>query len=130
MFFKTYFLFIYYLNIPANYLLSKNLCVKEIQTLFKLKTQMINVKQNFKSSNTNNMWCRTCFLFSETQEHLYACGEIRKHLPHIDFTIFNYKMLRGSLSEQEKFTKIYQLILETREDLLKDASTPCTSEVD
>ena len=113
---------------PANYLLSKNLCVKEIQTLFKLKTQMINVKHNFKSSNTNNMWCRTCFLFSETQEHLSVCSEIRKHLPHIDFTSFNYKMLRGSLSEQEKFTKVYQLILETRNDLLKDVTPPSTTD--
>ena len=112
---------------PVNYLLSKHLCVKEIQTLFKLKTQMINVKHNFKSSNTNNMWCRTCSLFSETQEHLYYCSEIRKHLPNIDFTKFNYKMLKGSLAEQEKFAKIYQLILERSYDTfnhgLKDLCT-------
>ena len=54
----------------AEYLTSKNLCVKEIQTLLKLKTRMISVKNNFKAANIHNMWCQTCVLFTETQEHL------------------------------------------------------------
>ena len=99
--------------------MSKNLCVKEIQTLLKLKTRMINVKHNFKSANITDMWCQTCSLFSETQEHLYQCSEIRKHLPtNIDFSQCNYKMLNGKIEEQEKLAKVYQLILEARKQIL------------
>ena len=54
---------------PAAYLLSKNLTVHEVKTLFKLRTRMINVKANF-SSNQDNLWCKACLLFKETQEHL------------------------------------------------------------
>ena len=41
---------------PASYILSKNLTTEEVQTLFKLRTRMINVKTNFGSSD--DMWCK------------------------------------------------------------------------
>ena len=41
---------------PAKYFFSKNLTTQEVQTLFKLRTRMVNVKGNYRSSNTNNMW--------------------------------------------------------------------------
>ena len=104
---------------PTQYILSKNLCVKEVQTLFKLKTRMINVKNNSKTSNSEDMWCRTCSLFCETQEHLYICSEIRKHLPNVKFENFNYDMLKRKVEEQEKFAKIYTLILQARKDILE-----------
>ena len=105
-------------DLPAKYLLSKQLCVKEVQTLFKLKTRMINVKDNCKTSYKENMWCKTCLLFSETQEHLFLCSGIRKHLKNIKFDNYCYNMLDRNLVEQEKFAKIYTLILETRTDML------------
>ena len=58
--------------------MSKNLSVTEVQNLFKLRNQMIDVKQNFHSSNDDNMWCRTCHLFAETQQHLVNCSPIRE----------------------------------------------------
>ena len=45
-----------------------------MQTLFRLKTRMIDVKDNFGSSNTNN---KSCFLFRETQQHLLQFPEIK-----------------------------------------------------
>ena len=62
---------------PAKYLLSKKLSTEEVQTLFKLRTRMIDVKENFKSANRNNMWCKTSHLFTETQQHLIDCPELR-----------------------------------------------------
>ena len=79
---------------------------------------MINVKDNCKTSYKENMWCKTCLLFSETQEHLFLCSGIRKHLKNIKFDNYCYNMLDRNLVEQEKFAKIYTLILETRTDIL------------
>ena len=86
--------------------MSKNLCLKEIQTLFKLKTEMNNVKNNFKSSHIENMWCQTCHLFSETQEHIKKTSE------------YSYNMINGNIEQQEKFVKVYQVILDMRKDIV------------
>ena len=55
---------------PAQYLMSNNLTNDEVQTLFKLRTRMIDVKENFKTANNDNLWCIVCHIFSETQQHL------------------------------------------------------------
>ena len=90
---------------PSSYLFSKLLNKKEIQTLFKLRTRTIDVKKNQESSYKNNMWCRACCLFIESQEHLLKCHEIRKRLSFIDFSEIRYPMIFGQLEEQDKFAK-------------------------
>ena len=62
---------------PSPYLMSRNLSTREIQTLFSLRTRMVDVKDNFSSGNTDNLWCKLCSLFKETQQHLLECPEIR-----------------------------------------------------
>ena len=42
---------------PQVYILSKNLSISEVQTLFKIRNNMIEVKENYKSSQ-DEMWCR------------------------------------------------------------------------
>ena len=80
---------------------------------------MIDVKENFKSGNTNNMWCRTCFLFKETQQHLLDCPELRMKTKHlVQFSDIEYEMIFGTIKEQETITKSYQIILEARNDIL------------
>ena len=105
---------------PREYLLSKNLTTEEVQNLFKLRTSMINVKANFKSSHTNNMWCKLCLLFTETQQHLLECPVIRiktKHL--INFKDISYDMIFGNIGNQETIAKKYQIILKARDDILE-----------
>ena len=75
---KTSKLKIYETRKPAEYLYSKNLCKEEIQTLFKLRCRTIDVKLNQESANRNQTWCQTCFLFPESQKHVYHCTEIRE----------------------------------------------------
>ena len=94
----------------AEYLKSTNLNKEEIQTLYKLKYRMINVKQNFSSKNKDNIWCRTCFLFLESQQHLIQ----------IDFSKLDHRMVFQNLTRQETFTKQYILLLKGREDLLNE----------
>ena len=86
--------------------MSRNLQINEIQNLYKLRNNMIDVKQNFKSSNVNNMWCKICHLFSESQQHLLVCQPLRMSLRGlVDFDSLKYDMIFGPLKEQEKFAK-------------------------
>ena len=104
----------------AKYLFSKKLNVREIQTLFRLRSRTLNVKDNHKSSYKENMWCRTCHLFSETQEHILHCSIIRDKVKHlsIDFNSVSYNMIFGSMDNQEKLIKIYQIMVQARNDIL------------
>ena len=105
----------------AEYLKSKNLNKEEVQTLYKLKYRMINVKQNFKSRNKENIWCKTCFMFPETQQHLTVCPVLKTRLKHlIDFSQMDHQMIFQNIRRQELFTKNYVLLLKAREDMLAE----------
>ena len=87
----------------------KKMTVHEVKTLFKLRTRMINVKANF-SSNQDNLWCKACLLFKETQEHLIECPSIRIRVRHlIKFSDFDINMIFGTLGQQDKFAKNFIL---------------------
>ena len=80
---------------------------------------MIDVKENFKSSYVNNMWCKICHLFSESQQHLLVCQPLRMSLRGlVDFDSLKYDMIFGPIKEQEKFAKNYTQILCVRQDIL------------
>ena len=105
---------------PAKYLLSKCLTRAEVQTLFKLRTRMVQVKANFANGHKDDMWCRLCLLFSETQQHLLECPVIRANLKNtISFQELDIEMVHGTISNQEKFAKKYHLIIQKRKDLLE-----------
>ena len=104
---------------PKEYFLSKNLSVTEVKNLFKIRTSMIDVKSNFHSTNDDNMWCRTCNLFTETQEHLVNCPPIREKLKGlVNFNLMNPKMVFNSIQDQEFYSRNYTMILNARRDLL------------
>ena len=91
----------------------------EVQTLFCLRSRMIDVKANFSSANTDNMWCKLCHLFTETQRHLLECPVIKSRTKNvIDYKGVDYQMIFGDIKNQVKIAKIYQTILEARKDLL------------
>ena len=117
------------ISTPSKYLFSKVLNKDEIQTLLKLRTRTIDVKMNQESSYKNNMWCRVCLLFVESQQHIIQCPEVRKKLDYINFDHIKYEMIWGKLGEQEK---LYHLALNAWMDIRtyeKSSSTedPCTS---
>ena len=113
-------------NNPAKYLSSQKLSVPEIQTLFRLRSSTVNLKDNHKSSHRENPWFQTCFLFSETQEHILECTPIRNKVKqlNLDFKSVNYQVLFWSLLNQEKLAKVYKILLEARNDLLKTSPSP------
>ena len=108
---------------PKEYILSKNLKVSEVQTLYKLRNSMIDVKENFQSGQENNMWCRTCYLFKETQQHLVQCSPIRDKLEGlVKFNQLDYNMIFKTVKSQEYFAKMYTLILDARRDIISSNS--------
>ena len=118
---------------PSNYLFSRKLNVEEIQTLFKLRTRTVDVKGNQETSFKENVWCRTCHLFPESQKHVFECNVIRKKLDMIDFRKLKYEMIFGKLEDQELFAQNYHLMLKARSDLMKTSPPPredhCTGSV-
>ena len=89
--------------------------------MYKLRNRVIDLKENFKSSYQKNMWCRTCFLFSESQSHLLQCPAIVMKLKNeIDFNSIEYSMLFSTIENQVKIAKIYTVILKTRLDLIEE----------
>ena len=109
---------------PSSYMFSRKLNVEEIQTLFKLRTRTIDVKNNQESSFKGDIWCRTCSLFPESQKHIFECYEIIKQLMYLTFSEVKYEMIFGRLEEQEKFAKIYKIMLSTRSDIIKTCISP------
>ena len=105
----------------AEYMKSNQLNKEEVETLYKLRNRVIDIKENYKSSYQQNMWCRTCFLFRESQPHLLQCPAIVNKLKsEIDFKIIDYNMLFSSPANQVKIAKIYTIILKTRLDLIEE----------
>ena len=94
---------------------------EEVRTLFQLRTRMINVKGNFSSAHASNMWCKLCLLFTETQQHLLECPELRLRTKNlIDFKNANYEMIFSGLKNQEKIAKIYKILIAARSDMLDE----------
>ena len=110
---------------PQSYLLSRKLNLLEIQTLFKLRTRMADVKNNFKNQNSENIWCITCKLFAETQEHLLQCNVIKNmFIDHSNFNSCRYSFIYGTLEEQELAAKVFTLIFEKRKDFTNINNPP------
>ena len=108
---------------PADYLFSKNLCKEEKQTLFKFRSRTIDVKLNQKSANMNKTWCQTCFLFPESQEHIFQCIDIRKRLKDVNFDGVSCDMSYKNCENQEKFAKIYHLMIQIRKDMIRKSTS-------
>ena len=76
------------------------------------------------------MWCRTCYLFIETQQHIFECCEIRKKCDYVNFGGVSYKMIFGTLKDQEMFTKVYHMMFQARDELLNGSwSSPSTKDL-
>ena len=59
---------------PSRVMITQN----EIQTIFKLRSRVTDVKQNFKAKY-ENLECRNCKVEEESQNHVYECWEIIKN---------------------------------------------------
>ena len=78
-----------------DYLKTKNINKNQAILLFKIRTRMVNVKNNFKNGNTD-LSCRVCFEGLDSQEHMMmecvALGEL--------LTLQEYLQIFGEDEEQ------------------------------
>ena len=114
---------------PAEYPDSKNLILEEIQTLYKLRCRMISAKIIFKSVHKLNIWCETCHLFPETQQHLTVCPVLKANCSQlIDFSVMDHQMIYQNIARQEKFAKNYLILLKSREEIISSMSSDSCTE--
>ena len=106
---------------PAEYLFSSELDKEQVQVLYKLRNKMLDVKQNFGSYHKENMWCKTCFLFTESQQHLLQCSAIVNKLKNVvNFSSLSYNMIFETTVNQVKIAQAFSLILKTRLVLIEE----------
>ena len=97
----------------------------EVETLSKLRSRNINVKDNFKTkfthNNTTNLQCSidTCFEI-ENQQHILKCKPvIAKMNKNYDLANISYNDIFSNLKKQKKVTEIFVNLLDIRNTLLK-----------
>ena len=86
------------------YLSSVKLSTEEKQTLFKLRTRMVDVKSNFKMQYGQNLTCNFCPEI-DTQSHLLSCEQLTDG---IDISNTEYEHIFQDLKKQEKSCNSFQ----------------------
>ena len=105
------------LEIQTYFLPNRQECTKEdVELIFKLRTNMTNVKMNAKSQFETHK-CRKCQAEDETQIHVYSCdmiwkikGETKEKCPSFE------KILNGNTIEKIRIAKVFKenfIILES-----------------
>ena len=97
------------------YLSSEKLSTAEKQTLFKLKTRMVEVKSNFKTHDDEQVTCSFC-PEEDTQAHLLSCKEVTMG---IDISNVEYEDIFKDIDKQEAIARVFNKILKQRNLKLK-----------
>ena len=85
----------------------------EIQTIFKLRSRVIDVKQNFRGKY-ENLECRSCKSEEESQKHVYECWNIKENNEN-ERKMIEYENIFGENSKnQAEIAKNFLAILEIR----------------
>ena len=94
--------------------------VSEVQLLFKLRTRMYPVKDNFKNKyKDKNMNCELCKIEKCTQEHLLKCKVLNSIVPALNGLTTKYDDLFMDTDKQHSFIKVYSELNQQREILLE-----------
>ena len=101
-----------------SYLSDKNFTTNQKQLLFKLRTNMIDVKDNFKGQYLDNE-CRFGCKEVESQIHLLNCIEIMRVCPLLsDDLSVEYDDIYGNVNKQLNCVKLFDEVLKVRKKLM------------
>ena len=100
------------------YLTSDKISTEQKQTLFMLRTRMVDVKSNFSEKYGNILTCHFC-TEEESQSHLLICTQITVG---IDTSGVKHDDIFGNLEMQEKVARVFTKILKQRNMMLKTLS--------
>ena len=71
---------------------------------------------NFKTQYQNNLDCRLCKKFTESQDHLFECLELKKAIPELKSnSSVEYKHIFGDITQIRASVKLLTSICEERE---------------
>ena len=104
----------------SSYLTNSKFTKSETQMLFKVRTRMFNVKENFENMYQNDMLCDLCRMSNCTQAHLLQCEVIKSFVPEIEENEIKYKYIFGNDKEMKKVVQVLEKISEIRNLLLED----------
>ena len=80
--------------------------------MFKLRSRMIDIKNNFKSKYKGNLLYTFCDKEKETPKHLLKCKEVIEEL-NIDYSVKADDIFKD-LKHQIKAVKVWKMILNMR----------------
>ena len=92
----------------------RNLKFEDARIIFKLRTNMIEVKANYKNKHAGQLNCEMCKLVEETTQHLFECSEYKD----INKRIIVKKTIEATLRENriEDIANVIRKILERRKN--------------
>ena len=99
-----------------------------VNLLFKFRTRMFNVKNNFRNNyRQTDILCPLCKLTEDTQEHLFQCNVINKALPAGSVRSVYLDIFSEDIDKLLAVGKDLKLITELRVDLEREEIN-CESE--
>ena len=103
-----------------DYLISTKFSNHEKELLIKLRTRMVDVKDNFKQKYEDNMSCDLCGEY-ENQQHLLECKTLIENCKSLyDDSTIRYEDLFSTVNKQLSAVKLFTEVLQTRQKLLDE----------
>ena len=90
-----------------------------VNLIFKFRTRMYNVKNNFRNNyKQSNTKCPLCTVHDDSQQHLFECSEIRKQLPNLKTK--HDDIFSSDIDSMIAVGKELKEIVDVREDLVSE----------
>ena len=117
------------LNEAQEYLVHKLSNNKLNKIIFNLRCQTSrNVKNNFHTQYMNNLGCIfNCVGEIDSQENILTCQRLRQELSTEQLNQLNlvsYSQIFGSVLDQQKISKVFQMLFKIRDRLLRKDQEP------
>ena len=103
------------------YMQDPRFTTEDVNTLFKFRTRMFNVKNNFRNQyRATNILCPLCKRSEDSQEHLFECSEIRQTLSinHQPSNISHNDIFTNDCNKLLQVAQLLKAIISIREDLM------------
>ena len=103
------------------YMKDQRFTTEDVNTLFKFRTRMFNVKNNFRNQyRATNILCPLCKRSEDSQEHLFECSEIRQTLSinHQQSNISHNDIFTNDCNKLLQVAQLLKAIISIREDLM------------
>ena len=85
----------------------KNVTIQEIQLIFQMRSNVVNLKLNMKSKY-ETLECEACLLENESQQHVYECEQIwrKRDIKNIEKPMYE-NIIWGNVIQKIKVARIF-----------------------